>query len=150
MPIRPETKHLYPPRKEWAAIRQRILSRAKDCCEKCGVENYAVWCEEEDGTRSPTGGNMTHDMAARGELTYAEARDFVEHMKFIEPEVRYFVIVLTIAHLDQDPTNNADTNLKALCQKCHLHHDRHQHRRNAEQTRGKRRAKAIPFNEART
>lgn len=28
-------------------------------------------------------------------------------------------VVLTIAHLDQDPTNNDYTNLRALCQKCH-------------------------------
>ena len=28
-------------------------------------------------------------------------------------------VFLTTAHLDNDPANNADDNLAALCQKCH-------------------------------
>jgi len=32
-------------------------------------------------------------------------------------------VVLTIAHLDQDITNNAYSNLAALCQRCHNRHD---------------------------
>lgn len=31
---------------------------------------------------------------------------------------------LTVAHLDQDPSNNDPANLKALCSICHLEHDR--------------------------
>ncbi len=38
-------------------------------------------------------------------------------------EVPSTEIVLTIAHLDQDPTNNADENLRAWCQLCHITHD---------------------------
>jgi hypothetical protein len=33
-------------------------------------------------------------------------------------------IILTIAHVDHDESNNADSNLLALCQFCHLHLDR--------------------------
>ena len=33
------------------------------------------------------------------------------------------MVVLTIAHLDQDPTNNSAQNLRALCQLCHNRHD---------------------------
>ena len=29
------------------------------------------------------------------------------------------VVVLAVAHLDHDPSNNADDNLAALCQACH-------------------------------
>ena len=36
-------------------------------------------------------------------------------------------IVLTTAHLDHDPTNNAEANLAALCQRCHLAHDKPHH-----------------------
>lgn len=36
-------------------------------------------------------------------------------------------IVLTVAHLDHDKTNNSFFNLAALCQRCHLNHDRQQH-----------------------
>lgn len=36
-------------------------------------------------------------------------------------------VVLTTAHMDHDKTNNDYTNLRALCQRCHLHHDLKQH-----------------------
>lgn len=32
-------------------------------------------------------------------------------------------IVLTVAHLDHQPENCADTNLRALCQRCHNRYD---------------------------
>lgn len=37
------------------------------------------------------------------------------------------VVVLTVAHIDRDRSNNRFGNLAALCQKCHLNHDRNQH-----------------------
>lgn len=36
-------------------------------------------------------------------------------------------VVLTTAHLDHTPEHCDDTNLKAMCQGCHLHHDRGHH-----------------------
>lgn len=36
-------------------------------------------------------------------------------------------VVLTVAHIDHDKSNNRFSNLAALCQRCHLNHDRHQH-----------------------
>jgi hypothetical protein len=36
-------------------------------------------------------------------------------------------IVLAAAHLDGDPTNNRMKNLRALCQRCHMLHDRPHH-----------------------
>lgn len=36
-------------------------------------------------------------------------------------------VVLTVAHLDHDPTNCDDKNLKAGCQRCHLAYDKEQH-----------------------
>ncbi|MEM9670703.1 MAG: hypothetical protein AAF950_17445 [Pseudomonadota bacterium] len=39
--------------------------------------------------------------------------------------------MLATAHLDHDPGNNRPGNLKALCQRCHLRHDRKEHRRRA-------------------
>ncbi len=47
--------------------------------------------------------------------------------------------MLTIAHLDHDPTNNSDDNLRAMCQRHHLALDHDHHRANAQATR---RAKA--------
>jgi 5-methylcytosine-specific restriction endonuclease McrA len=37
------------------------------------------------------------------------------------------IVVLTVAHLDHDPANNEDTNLRALCQRCHLAYDQDRH-----------------------
>lgn len=33
-------------------------------------------------------------------------------------------VILTIAHMDQVVENMGDDNLRALCQRCHLNHDR--------------------------
>lgn len=57
-------------------------------------------------------------------------------------------VVLTVAHLDHDPTNNADDNLAALCQRDHLRHDRGQHQRNAAETRRRKRGQLALFGEA--
>ena len=43
--------------------------------------------------------------------------------------VRTTRVILAAAHLDHDPTNNRLRNLKALCQRCHMIHDREEHRR---------------------
>ena len=37
--------------------------------------------------------------------------------------------VLACSHLDHDPQNNVGRNLQALCGRCHLAHDRDEHRR---------------------
>jgi hypothetical protein len=38
-------------------------------------------------------------------------------------------VVLATAHLDHNPSNNKTRNLKAYCQRCHMLHDREEHRR---------------------
>jgi hypothetical protein len=42
-------------------------------------------------------------------------------------QLRETRIVLATAHLDHDPANNEAANLKALCQRCHILHDRTHH-----------------------
>lgn len=44
-------------------------------------------------------------------------------------------VILTTAHLDHAPENCADSNLKAMCQRCHLRYDRVLHAVNARATR---------------
>jgi hypothetical protein len=42
-----------------------------------------------------------------------------------QPHPRFgYEVRLATAHLDQDTKNDAPSNLKALCQSCHLNHDR--------------------------
>ena len=36
-------------------------------------------------------------------------------------------VILTTAHLNHDPTDCRDENLKAMCQGCHLHYDKDHH-----------------------
>lgn len=50
---------------------------------------------------------------------------------------RWYSIVLTIAHLDHDPTNNDPSNLRALCQACHLKYDTQHHVETRAQTKAK-------------
>jgi hypothetical protein len=48
-------------------------------------------------------------------------------------------VVLTVAHvLDPSPENVAPGNLAALCQRCHLNHDRNHHVAEAAKTRRRR------------
>ena len=44
-------------------------------------------------------------------------------------------VVLTVAHLNHNTTDNRDENLKAMCQRCHLSYDAKFHAKNAAQTR---------------
>ena len=52
------------------------------------------------------------------------------------------IVVLTVAHLDHDPTNNDPANLRALCQRCHLTHDAKLHAQHAAVTRRQRQIEA--------
>lgn len=45
------------------------------------------------------------------------------------------IVVLTVAHLDHTPENCDESNLKAMCQGCHLHYDREHHAQTAYRTR---------------
>lgn len=47
MPIKPENKSRYP--KNWKAIRERILARAHNRCEWCGVLNHTTRLNPKTG-----------------------------------------------------------------------------------------------------
>lgn len=51
-------------------------------------------------------------------------------------------VILTVAHLDHNPSNCAPDNLRALCQRCHLRYDARHHARNAAKTRRLKAARA--------
>ena len=53
------------------------------------------------------------------------------------------VVVLTVAHLNHQPEDNRGENLRAMCQRCHLAHDRPEHARNARRTFSRRRIEAL-------
>ena len=49
-------------------------------------------------------------------------------------------VVLTVAHLDHTPENCEPENLRAWCQRCHLHYDRHHHAQTRSRTQREGRA----------
>ena len=51
-------------------------------------------------------------------------------------------VVLTVAHVDQQAENNADDNLRAWCQRCHLKHYEEHHLAIKAKARLDRRARA--------
>ena len=136
MPIRPENRALYPA--DWTAIRRRIRhERAGNRCERCKAPNHHVVARETNGSSY---------MLMDGRVYCADTGEALGWAKGSEyPLGRMVKIVLTVAHLDHDPTNNADENLQALCQRCHLRHDHAHHQANAAATRRARKAGADLF-----
>ena len=110
----------------------QVKARDNNCCAFCGVKNYSVGYRQ--GLKFiPTAGNEWHDKAGNGELSYKEARELVKHCNEFADD-NLIVIVLTVAHLDHNILNNDFSNLKALCQKCHLDYDKEHHKKNSRET----------------
>jgi len=95
------------PENWFSEIRPKILIRAKWCCENCGVGSGKIGYRDE-------------------QKVFIECDNFMKRWAESVGK-RVFKIVLTIAHLNHNVTDNRDENLKALCQKCHLNYDREHH-----------------------
>jgi hypothetical protein len=134
MPIKPENRHHYGP--EWRAISKRIREvRAGNKCEQCKAPNGEP-IERGDGRNADT-----YRLLATGEVFNAdgESLGYARGDEY-DTAKRPIVVVLTVAHLNHDPSDNREENLKALCQQCHLRHDKDQH---AESARTTRRARKV-------
>ena len=132
MPIRPSQRWLYPI--DWRELSQVIrFDRAGGRCEHCRrphrnhvvVGPEGLWWDtdrqswrDHRGRRSRVLPNLTKLAAQHPVLT-----------GFATAPLPATFVVLATAHLDQDPSNNDSRNLAALCQRCHLQHDRAAHRR---------------------
>lgn len=152
MPIRRSERSRYP--RDWPRIRAAILERARHRCERCGVHNYAVGHRNEHGLFMPLcGPSDAARLAGQGlrfpsgtPISFAEAQHFMRAAptggKRYGP-IRWFVIVLTVAHLNHVPEDCRPENLQALCQACHLRHDAAHHAANARRTRRDGRARDL-------
>lgn len=121
--------------KNWSEIRARILVRATgpdgvSRCERCGVPNHIFIRRQYGPGRDP--------------VNYNELSDWEAERAALDGE-RVTLVVLTIAHLGtphadgrpgdkHDKLDCRDENLLALCQRCHLREDMHDHVRNAART----------------
>ena len=121
MPIRREHRFFYPI--DWPQLSIAIrFGRARGACEGCG---------------RPHGRTVVHLGDGRWwDETAAVWRDGRGRRVRIAPGVvdilgivRRTRVVLAAAHRDHDTTNNAGANLAAFCQRCHMIHDRPEHRR---------------------
>jgi hypothetical protein len=124
MPIRAELQKLYPP--DWPQISNHIrFVRAGGRCEQCGRPHGEFIICYPDGRWRKIRGRQWYDACGAPLAGSPDPGAF-------EDEGMTWV-VLACAHLDHDPTNNdpADdyANLQALCQRCHMNHDREHHRR---------------------
>lgn len=122
----------------WREISLRIRERDGHKCKVCGVATRAyILRSTKDPERYLVFGDDTIYRTPDGDIIrMSEMPDEFDESKHIK-------VVLTVAHLDHDTTNNDDSNLAALCQLHHLRHDTQQHTANAKRTRFNKRKAAI-------
>ncbi len=133
MPIARELRRLYPV--DWPAISRWVrFERAGGRCEQCGRPHKARVRQLADGRWLDTdsgGGPVWRDDRG-GAAAWPDIIDYAA--------ARRAWVILAAAHLDHDPTNSAADNLRCLCQRCHLAHDRAHHRTRYRRTIRRRRA----------
>lgn len=114
MPIRPERRFFYPI--DWPIISRQIrFVRAKGRCEICARPHGRLICQLGDG-------RWFDELAGQWRDDRGEPVEWPDIVELSDQKNRQ--IWLGTAHLDQNPGNSASSNLKALCQRCHLRHDR--------------------------
>lgn len=138
VPIRPDHRWLYPI--DWPELSRLIrFGRAGGRCEQCGRPHGADvihlgdgrWWDEARGHWRDGRGRRARGASPTTQPTLLEGEG---------APPRRTRVVLATAHRDHDPGNNASRNLAALCQRCHLLHDRPEHRRRRWTTLFRRRA----------
>lgn len=150
MPIRRELRHFYRG-PAWRATRARILERAGNCCERCGVPNRTIvlrafsWWTPNSLEAIVFKNNGLINGKPVTELPWRCRPNQEPHVAHFPGPKRWVGIVLTIAHLNHVAGDDRDENLQALCQYCHLTNDAMQHARNARRTRQVRKDAARPL-----
>lgn len=92
---------------DWKKISAFIrFDRAQNKCEWCGAPNNTL-------IYRPHADKIKWELWPEGMASEALNVDGYKGT----------VVVLTVAHIDHDKTNNDYKNLAALCQRCHLKHD---------------------------
>ena len=117
MPIRPSLRWFYPI--DWPQLSAAIrFGRAKGRCETCHrPHGRAVQCLP-DGRWFDADGSHWRDGHGR--------RCAAPHGPQLDA-LRLTRVVTAAAHLDHDPGHDHPRNLKSLCQRCHMLHDRPHH-----------------------
>ena len=120
MPIRREHRFFYPI--DWPQLSMAIrFGRARGRCEGCGRPHGQIVHHLGDGRWWDTEAGRWRD--GRGRLTrIAVAVDVLGRVQTTR-------VALAAAHRNHDTADNTNANLAAFCQRCHMIHDRPEHRR---------------------
>lgn len=125
MPIRPELRWLYPI--DWPQITAAIrFERAGGRCEHCARPHGRTVLCLGDGRWWDADAGLWRDGRGRA----------LPGLPVLSPlhAVRATRVVLATAHRNHDPGDNRWGNLAALCQRCHMLHDRPEHQRRRRMT----------------
>jgi hypothetical protein len=117
------------------------LKRAGNRCENCQAPHLHIVKRRALGT-------WLEEIPVFGEGIKRRWRDRDGHILLRPPPAvptRKVRIVITVGHLNHTPGDDRDENLRAMCQWCHLAHDRQQHTKNAHETRATRKDAARPL-----
>jgi hypothetical protein len=140
MPIRADLRKHYG--REWIKeTRPRILARAKNRCERCGKPNRSLVLTASGHYKLPGRRDYWMFWRSTNDSIWTDQDGKPAEIILPADRVRMTHVVLTIAHVNHDPTDNSDDNLQAWCQWCHLIHDVAHHR----ESRGFRKDKNRPI-----
>src|SRR4051794_39862544 len=117
MPIRAEMRWFYPI--DWPQLSRHVrFERAGGVCQGCGRPHGEIVRVLPDG--------RWFDATRQ---TWRNGRGRPTRWPDIEDAIRMRQtrVILAAAHLDHNPGNNRLRNLRSLCQRCHLVHDRPHH-----------------------
>lgn len=137
----------------WREIRSRILKRAGNGCEcrgECGDTHPGLFsfcgklydiarCLAPNGISVVRNDNQPElwrtadDVIA---LLHEHGESAIAGYEINRP----VKVVLTLAHLDRDPSSDDEARIRAFCQRCHLRYDAAQHADSSRVTRMARKA----------
>jgi hypothetical protein len=136
MPIRREHRFFYPI--DWPQLSAVIrFRRAGGRCEGCGrPHGQTVWHLGD--------GRWWDAQAASWRDGGGRSIDPVVSVNVLAT-IRATRVVLATAHRNHDTADNTNANLAAFCQRCHMIHDRPEHRRRRWRTLFRRKASGDLF-----
>ncbi|GJD41364.1 hypothetical protein [Methylobacterium bullatum] len=137
MPIRREHRFFYPI--DWPQLSAVIrFGRAGGWCEGCGRPHGRVIHHLGDGRWWDADTGTWRDGRGKALVVLPELDELIGRLRTTR-------VVLATAHRNHDTSNNADQNLAAFCQRCHMIHDRPEHQRRRWRTLFRRRASGDLF-----
>jgi hypothetical protein len=113
MPIRPALRWYYPI--DWVQLSQWVrFTRALGRCEHCSRPHASTIQCLPDGRWFDPGKEQWRNSKGQPATTPDPSS---------LPTLRQTRVLLACAHLDNNPAHNRPSNLRALCQRCHMLHD---------------------------